>query len=221
MITIDNTRETIRCDSIGTVPAVENRLHLLLHLRRDVLVKEGIVWGDADLPSVEEFSKKNPSGRDLDVCTGQHECGRLATQFQCDWREVFCSRPRDNPSHGTIACVTDVVPVEFQQVRGLVHTTSDDGNGISVEILLNERLDEFLSVHRDLRRLHDTTVPSSEGVQQGVEGQGNGEVPRTDRKEHTLWFSDNERLCWLVQQRCTNLLRLHPSCEVLHDVLNV
>lgn len=118
---------------------------------------ENVIWRDADLirqtssydsprpvdddsvssylSGVVTFSPQDTLSRQIHVISGIHENGTLPTQFERERSEIFGSRRSDDTSDSAIPCIENVVPLEFEKLGCLLHSTAHDPISGRVKVL--------------------------------------------------------------------------------------
>lgn len=87
------------------------------------------------LSGVVTFPPQNTLGRQIHVISGIHEDGTLPTELERERSEMFGSRRGDDTSNSAIPCIENVVPLEFEKLGYLLHSTVHDPVCGRVEIL--------------------------------------------------------------------------------------
>lgn len=144
----------------------------------DARLAEEIVGGHAGLAAVEVFSKDDAPGCQLQIRSLVHDAGALSSQLQGDRREVLSGVEQDLPAHCLAACEEDIVELLLQQAGVLLPASGDHRDMLRGKALRQEPGDDPAGGRGVCAGLDHRSVSGGQGIDQGVQGEEQGVVPR-------------------------------------------
>mmetsp|Transcript_25573 Transcript_25573/g.55387 ORF Transcript_25573/g.55387 Transcript_25573/m.55387 type:complete len:370 (+) Transcript_25573:607-1716(+) len=191
----------------------------------NLLVTENIVRGDALLSSVEHAAPHSALRRQLEIGALVHEDRVLAAKLQSAWREVPSSLFHDDLSDAGRAREEDMVKFVLQKSASGVTITfnigANNGDNGGIQILRNELCHQTCRVRRNIARLENHTVASSNSSSQGHHAEHHGVIPRANHEDKAEGFLVDFVHGWKSEEVETHALRPDVAVQVLDQVVDL
>jgi len=139
----------------------------------------------------------------------------LAAKLERHRRELLRGRFHHDAGDSPISRVEDVVEALLEERAGLFGTALDKCHAARVQVPRHEAAQQFRDMRRDLRRLQHHTVARRNRTHERGEQQLDRVVPRSNDQDDAERLAEDAGAGGLLLKRGSNLLRAHPSGQLL------